>query len=340
MHKHLILGGTFDHLHLGHKKLIEKCFYLGEKVTIGITKENLYQNKFLSETIEDYKIRKSCVIKFLAKKGWLTRSKLVPIGDFAGSSVIDKNIDAIVVSKTTYKNALKINEIRREKNFRPLKIIVVENILDEDGKLLTSERIRAGEIDREGKVYAKIFTKTLKLPENLREKLRRPLGKIIVGRENELEKTARKLLHYINIMEWKPVMFLAVGDIIAMSLERVGFYPQVKIIDLKSRRKMLEAGPVSSRLATRLINNPGTISGEAVAVLQKAIKQCLGYPQDKRFRQTIIIAGEEDLITLPAILLAPLNSVVLYGQMDLGAVIVQVNEETKKNAQQILAEFR
>ena len=39
----------------------------------------------------------------------------------------------------------------------------------------------------------------------------------------------------------------------------------------------------------------------------------------------IVVEGEEDLATLPAILYAPPGSVVVYGQPDEGSVLVKVN---------------
>ena len=54
----------------------------------------------------------------------------------------------------------------------------------------------------------------------------------------------------------------------------------------------------------------------------------------------MIVKGEEDLLALPAILFAPLNSVVLYGQIDLGVVMVEVTEEKKKGVEEILKKFQ
>ncbi|MCL4517612.1 MAG: adenylyltransferase/cytidyltransferase family protein, partial [Thaumarchaeota archaeon] len=33
------VGGTFDHIHKGHRKLLEKAFQTGEKVYIGLTSD-------------------------------------------------------------------------------------------------------------------------------------------------------------------------------------------------------------------------------------------------------------------------------------------------------------
>jgi len=52
-----------------------------------------------------------------------------------------------------------------------------------------------------------------------------------------------------------------------------------------------------------------------------------------------VIDGEEDLLTLPAILLAPLSSLVLYGQWDRGAVMVEVTEEMKNQVKKLLERF-
>ena len=53
-------------------------------------------------------------------------------------------------------------------------IVIIEDVLAEDGKLINSERIRMGEIDRNGKVYElptnhqSITNHYLKMPESLR----------------------------------------------------------------------------------------------------------------------------------------------------------------------------
>ena len=65
--KHVVLGGTFDKFHLGHKKLLEKAFEVGKKITIGIATEEIYKNKFLFESIEPFEVRKISVEKFVKK---------------------------------------------------------------------------------------------------------------------------------------------------------------------------------------------------------------------------------------------------------------------------------
>jgi hypothetical protein len=44
----------------------------------------------------------------------------------------------------------------------------------------------------------------------------------------------------------------------------------------------------------------------------------------------MVVLGEEDLLTLPAIVEAPIISFVIYGQPEEGIVLVEVDEKKKK----------
>ena len=50
----------------------------------------------------------------------------------------------------------------------------------------------------------------------------------------------------------------------------------------------------------------------------------------------VLIEGEEDLLTIPAVMEAPLGAVVFYGQPLEGVVAVRVDEESKAGARAIL----
>jgi uncharacterized protein (UPF0218 family) len=50
----------------------------------------------------------------------------------------------------------------------------------------------------------------------------------------------------------------------------------------------------------------------------------------------IFVKGEEDLAALPAIAMAPLSSVVIYGLPDEGAVVVKVTQDKKKEIQSLI----
>ena len=53
----------------------------------------------------------------------------------------------------------------------------------------------------------------------------------------------------------------------------------------------------------------------------------------------ILVIGEEDLATLPAIVLAPLKSSIIYCQPDLGMVHILVTTDAKRDAWDLLSQF-
>ncbi|MEK7109764.1 MAG: pantetheine-phosphate adenylyltransferase [Patescibacteria group bacterium] len=336
----VVLGGTFDHFHKGHEALLTKAFEVGRKVTIGIATEEIYKNKFLSETVQSFKERKKSIENFVKK--YLNRTyeiDIIPFSEFTGGADKIKEVDAIVVSRETYANALKINELRKENKLKAMMIIIIEDVLAEDGKLISSERIRMGEIDRNGKVYelptnhqSLITNHYLKMPESLRPTLQKPLGKVF--------KTTKQLLRCIDTS--KHIMIIAVGDIIVDSLLKSGLEPDVKIIDFKSRRKPIKKDTLIKDSLYKdclYLNNPGTINLKTAEVLKQMIRSNIVHPKGVQSESWLVIDGEEDLLALPAILFAPLNSLVLYGHWQYGIIAVKVDEEIKKKVKKIIEKF-
>lgn len=321
-----ILGGTFDRLHIGHKELINKTLKESESVIIGIATPKLIKNKFLSETIENYSIRKNNLKEFLQERGFLERVSLISLNNIFGNSLKGKNIDAIFVTRQTYENAILINKKRKEINLNPLKINIVPLLKGEDGKIITSERIRSGEIDENGKSYYRVFEnkKKLILPSQLKKKMREPFGEVL--------KNVRE------IKDLNQQFLIAVGDVISINLRKVNIKPKINIIDFRAERKNLDR-----KLVSKVINkNPAYLTNTAGTINTKAFK-VFSSTLDKYFKtrnnQTIIIKGEEDLLALVAIILAPLEFVVLYGLSNVGINSVKIDQNKKREATQILSKF-
>ena len=322
MYKKAILGGTFDHFHLGHQKLIDTAFEQSEHITLGITMPNMYQHKFLAQTIEAYDTREKNLKQYLEEKNLLNRATIIPIENIYGTTLQDDTIQAIFVTVENLPNVDLINNKRKEKGFANIKPVVVAYVKDATDKNITSERIRKGEIDRTGFVYQQIFEKkdTFTLSENLRQELHEPIGEIITQTEDVLPLLQNTFV-------------IAVGDIISSKLSESGFVPHISIIDFKTRRHDLPHANISGKT----VNNPrGTINSEAALTIYEMIGEYLKTQKNA----TLIVDGEEDLLALPAILLAPLGSVVLYGQFDQGVVINHVSEELKKKIQMLLKKFQ
>ena len=124
-----------------------------------------------------------------------------------------------------------------------------------------------------------------------------------------------------------PTKLISVGDVTTFHLLEAGIIPDICIVDDRTKRK-----PVSSDVSVRnrdkvyeevSVDNPaGIITDELIRTL------CEAFASEKLLR--IFVRGEEDLATLPVILLAPPGSVVLYGQPDEGVVFVEVTEKKKE----------
>jgi pantetheine-phosphate adenylyltransferase len=155
-YKHLVVGGTFDVLHIGHRFLLGQAFMMGEFVSIGLTSDRFNKSRD-KKTYQNQTIRKSVLSKFLKEQDSLSRSKIVIISDIYGTTLTDPTLEAIVVTSDTLKGALDINKQRINNKLPPLEIIEVKLIVDENKNVISSSRIRQGEIDPLGANYKQIL---------------------------------------------------------------------------------------------------------------------------------------------------------------------------------------
>lgn len=121
----VILGGTFDHLHAGHKILLSMAAWItDQKIIVGVTgnvfppplslsvelrisatDDTLLTKKTYKEYLEPLDVRIKAVRDFLAmfKPGLIY--DVVPINDVCGPAGWDPDIQALVVSKETLPGA-------------------------------------------------------------------------------------------------------------------------------------------------------------------------------------------------------------------------------------------
>jgi pantetheine-phosphate adenylyltransferase len=136
------MGGTFDHLHEGHKSLIKTALSFSNKIVIGLTTEKLLKNKKAASILEDYETRKRNLEDFIKTIADINRVQIIELNDIYGPPINEPEYDGIVVSQETYKVAEKINAIREGKGFTPLIIIVIPIIKDENNQKISSTSIR------------------------------------------------------------------------------------------------------------------------------------------------------------------------------------------------------
>lgn len=150
---HLVsVGGTFDVFHKGHSLLLEEAFKIGDKVLIGLTTDEFARSLNKPHKIDCYDKRLKELNRFLAERGLEKRAIILPIDDQFGPTVESDEIEGIIVSEETEPGAEQINRLRVEKGKRPLLIIVFMMVLAEDGKPISSTRIRRQEVDRFGRL--------------------------------------------------------------------------------------------------------------------------------------------------------------------------------------------
>ncbi len=150
MNKKVAVAGSFTIFHLGHMKLLEEAFKIGDEVIIGITSDKYIKKKGYNVA---FNLRKKVVEDFVKK--FKKKYKIISIDGPYDYVTEAKNLETIVVSEETYTRALEINNIRIKKGLKPLEIYVVKMVLAKDGKPISSSRIKRGEIDIYGNILKK-----------------------------------------------------------------------------------------------------------------------------------------------------------------------------------------
>jgi phosphopantetheine adenylyltransferase len=163
------VGGTFDHLHIGHKLLLTMVAYSLDTspelvITIGVTAAQLLEKKKYAEQLESWGTRMQKTWEFMKAimifsdsiesteevhnpganghavlvnnsiNGLLLQQRYVEIWDPFGPTITDPGIDTIVVSGETSSGGKMVNDKRKELGMSTLRVFEVD-VLDaeEDG---------------------------------------------------------------------------------------------------------------------------------------------------------------------------------------------------------------
>ena len=130
------------------------------------------------------------------------------------------------------------------------------------------------------------------------------------------------------------ISIATIGDICTLKVLQQIRVPNLCIVDYKTKRdtklsidQKKEIDAIVSKSVT--VQNPaGTITEE----LWNAIEDALNNENSTK----IIVDGEEDLATLAVISLSKIGAKVIYGMPDRGMVVVDVNQQAKKRANDFL----
>lgn len=319
-YNHVACGGTFDLLHKGHISLLEKAFSVSKFVSIGITTDKFCRKLGKSPYQSQAERRKNLTI-YLKSHHQAKRAKIVWLNDIWGTTINSKIIQAIVVSKETLSGARKINKKRAKSKLKKLKIITVPQVLAQDGKKISTGRIKSGEISQDGLSYLNLLLKIAnrRFNRKIRAKLKKPFGPIIVIGKNQ------------KLGGW----LITVGDITTAAFLKNGAVPNLAIVDFFVHRQKVfgnlgELGFAQPNPDAIVKSSPGQISKPLILEVEKALKR-------KSRGQIILVEGEEDLAVIPTVLLSPLGTTVFYGQPQKGAVKITVDLKTKQKLQDLLS---
>ncbi|XP_042010914.1 phosphopantetheine adenylyltransferase-like isoform X2 [Salvia splendens] len=130
----VVLGGTFDRLHDGHRQFLKAAATVArDRIVIGVCDGHMLVNK--------QSVKSELVVR------------IEPIVDPFGPSIVDENLEAIIVSKETYPGGLSVNKKRAERGLSQLKIEVVDLVPEEStGEKLSSTALRRMEAEKARKL--------------------------------------------------------------------------------------------------------------------------------------------------------------------------------------------
>jgi uncharacterized protein (UPF0218 family) len=165
--------------------------------------------------------------------------------------------------------------------------------------------------------------RTLRLPDELRDELKNPLGEVVD--ENQLESILKDVDKIVSV-----------GDQCSLTLYGRGITPDITVVDYKVQRgdiqNMREKIQEIGQIVINVDNPPGAITRELWQAVEEA------YQKEEKVR--IEVSGEEDLATLPCVWLAPKNTAILYGLPRKGIVVVLDIHEAKMKVKDVLTKMK
>jgi len=149
--KLVAMGGTFDIVHKGHLELLRGAFSISSKVIIGLTSDEFARKKGKCPEhnyTQRYKILEDAILENFPNSQY----HIAKLENDFGPAVLEKEVEALVVSDETSSKGAELNRLRATKNSPPVEIIVIPMALAKDGTRISTTRIKKSEIDSNGNI--------------------------------------------------------------------------------------------------------------------------------------------------------------------------------------------
>ncbi len=164
----------------------------------------------------------------------------------------------------------------------------------------------------------------ISLPESMRGELKAPFGPVI---------TTPELKGYMS--HERPGTIITVGDMVTAVVHEAGYEIKLAIVDNYTKRA--KADDLSARVSAVgekviLVKNP---PAKITKELAREIRNALSSKGNTR----LVVEGEEDLATLPCIIYANDDAVVVYGMPNVGMVMVKADKKMKAKVKKILTKM-
>jgi uncharacterized protein (UPF0218 family) len=159
----------------------------------------------------------------------------------------------------------------------------------------------------------------VELPDHLRDELKEPMGPLFTDGADLLAAAGSPLI--------------AVGDVVTYHLLAAGRVPDVAVVDERTERSAVDP-EVRDAIGgfdrgVTVGNPPATLTAGLLSALREAI--------GREGTTLIDVDGEEDLATLPALVLAPAGASVVYGQPGEGMVHATADDDATDRVRGLLA---